>query len=78
MRRMFNFLLGAGIGALVGATIAVLLAPSSGDDLRAEVRARFGRFRNELREAASQRREELERQLQRMRLPQGEIPLKEE
>ena len=77
MRRMFNFLLGAGIGALVGATVAILLAPNSGEDLRAEVQARFSRFRDELQDAAKQRRDELEHQLERMRLPQEEIPLKE-
>ncbi len=77
MRRMFNFVMGAGIGALVGATLAVLLAPSSGEDLRSEVQARFIRFRDEINEAAKQRRAELERQLEAMRLPQEEISLEE-
>ena len=77
MRRVFNFVMGAGIGALVGATLAVLLAPSSGEDLRSEVQARFSRFRDEINEAAKQRRAELERQLEAMRLPQEEISLEE-
>ncbi len=77
MRRVFNFLLGAGIGALVGATLAVLLAPSSGEELRVEVRARFDRFRNEIQEAAAERRRELESQLERMRQPQKETAIEE-
>jgi len=77
MRRMVNFLMGAGIGALVGATLAVLLAPSSGEDLRSDVQARFSRFRDEISEAAKQRRAELESQLESMRLPQEETSLEE-
>ncbi len=72
MRRMLNFVMGAGIGALVGATLAVLLAPSSGEELREEVQARFSRFRDEVQEAAKDRRAEMEKQLARMRLPQEE------
>jgi len=77
MRRMINFVVGAGFGALVGATLAVLLAPSSGEDLRSDVQARFSRFRDEISEAAKQRRAELEGQLANMRLPQEETSLEE-
>ena len=77
MRRLISFLMGAAGGALVGATLAVLLAPSSGEDLRGELRSRANRFRNELQDAAQQRRSELERQLQALRQPHKEIPLEE-
>lgn len=77
MRRVFNFVLGAGLGALAGAALAILLAPSSGEELRGEMRDRFSRFRSEIEEAARERRSELERQLQGMRHPQAEIPLEE-
>lgn len=77
MRRFFSFVLGVAGGALVGATLAILMAPSSGEDLRTEMRSRFNRFGQELKDAAQQRRGELERQLAALRQPQGEIPLEE-
>jgi gas vesicle protein len=76
MRRLVSFLLGAVGGAIVGATIAILVAPESGQDLRSDLRNRISRFGDELKGAASQRRTELERQLQSFRQP-GEIPLEE-
>lgn len=76
MRRLVSFLLGAVGGALVGATIAILIAPESGQDLRSDLRNRISRFGDELKDAASQRRTELERQLQSFRQP-DEIPLEE-
>jgi gas vesicle protein len=75
MRRLIGFLVGIGTGALVGATVAILLTPASGKDLRSDLRSRMEGFRNELQEAAAQRRAELERQLEAMRNPHGEIPL---
>jgi gas vesicle protein len=76
MKRLLTFLLGAASGALVGASIAILMAPASGDDLRGELRDRFGRLRDEIQGAANERRAELERQLSSMR--QGnEIPLED-
>lgn len=77
MRRLFSFLLGTASGALVGATLAILLTPASGEDLRSELRNRVTNFRDELKEAAQQRRAELERQLDVLRHPGAEIPLEE-
>lgn len=77
MRQLFAFVLGAASGALIGASIAVLVAPSSGEDLRSGLRSRWGRLLDELDEAAGQRRDELERQLSAMRNPTREIPLEE-
>jgi gas vesicle protein len=77
MRRFLSFVLGAAGGALVGATLAVLLAPASGQDLRSEIRTRFQKFGDELQDAANQRRAELERQLDTLRNPTTEIPLEE-
>lgn len=78
MRRSMNFVLGAALGAVVGAAVAILMAPNSGDDLRGEIRDRFGRFGEELQEAAQERRAELERQLKTLRQPQSAgIPLEE-
>lgn len=69
MRQIFSFLLGTASGALVGATLAILLTPASGEDLRSELRDRVKRFRGELQDAADERRAELERQLEAMRHP---------
>ncbi len=69
MRRMFGFLIGIVVGALVGSTIALLLAPESGEGLRKEIRARGQDFLAEVRSAADARRIELTRQLESLRAP---------
>ncbi len=70
MNRALNFLLGATIGGIIGATMAVLLAPYSGEELRAEINIRTDRIRSEVSQAAADRRAELERQLSTLRSPQ--------
>jgi len=70
MNRTQNFLMGAFIGGFIGATIAILLAPSSGEEMRAEIGARTDRIRSEVAQAAADRRAELERQLAALRAPQ--------
>ncbi len=69
MRRLANFILGAMIGAFVGAATTILLTPSSGDDIRAEMRDRFSQIWGELQDAAQERRVEMEGQLAEMRKP---------
>lgn len=70
MNRALNFILGATIGGLIGATMAILLAPSSGEDLRAEINLRTNQIRTEVSQAAADRRAELERQLAALKAPQ--------
>jgi gas vesicle protein len=70
MNRALNFILGATIGGLIGATMAILLAPSSGEDLRAEINTRTNQIRSEVSQAAADRRAELERQLAALKAPQ--------
>jgi gas vesicle protein len=70
MNRALNFLLGATIGGIIGATMAILLAPYSGEELRAEINIRTDRIRSEVSQAAADRRAELERQLSTLRSPQ--------
>ena len=67
MRKAFGFLIGVFIGALVGSTIALLLAPGSGDELRAELRERGQNFVGEIRYAAGSRRIELKERLDTLR-----------
>ncbi len=69
MRRMLGFMMGVFVGSLVGSTIALLLAPASGENLRGELRVRGEGFFVEIRSAANARRAELERQLADLRAP---------
>ena len=69
MRRMFGFLIGILVGALVGSTIALLMAPESGENLRGQIRERGQGFLNEVRHAADSRRIELRGRLETLRSP---------
>jgi len=71
MRRIFGFFVGLFFGWLAGATIALLLAPSTGETLRDDIRARSTGFIDEVKSAAEQRRAELEEQLAAMRAPRA-------
>ena len=73
MRRMFGFLIGITVGGLVGSSIALLLAPEAGEDLRNELRARGQNFFNDVRHAADERRIELRQRLEVMRAPREEM-----
>jgi gas vesicle protein len=78
MRKFFGFLMGTVMGALVGATVALLLAPESGEELRESIRQRFEALRDELGEAATTRRIELEKQLSNLRQPKTtSVPLED-
>ncbi len=71
MRRMFGFLIGIVVGALVGSTVALLLAPESGEELRNAIRERGAGFLSEVRSAADNRRIELQNRLEALRAPRG-------
>ncbi len=69
MRKITSFLIGSLIGGLVGATAALLLAPDSGETLRAELKQRGQMLVDEIQQAAETRRLELRAQLEAMRQP---------
>ncbi|MCS6992765.1 MAG: YtxH domain-containing protein [Anaerolineales bacterium] len=69
MRSIFGFLIGVFVGWLVGSTLALLFAPTSGEKLRQELRARSNNFLTEIKSAAEARRQELEKQLAELRAP---------
>lgn len=71
MRRMFGFLIGILVGALVGSTVALLLAPESGEQLRGEIRERGAGFLADVRSAADSRRIELQNRLEELRAPRS-------
>ena len=69
MNKFFNFVAGATIGALVGAAIGLLVAPVSGEELQAQIKAQVEQIQLEVKTAASDRRSELEDQLTTLREP---------
>lgn len=71
MRRMFGFLIGIFVGALVGSTVALLMAPESGEELRGMLRERGNNFVSDVRSAADNRRIELQSRLESMRTPKA-------
>ena len=71
MRRFTNFLTGVIFGALVGAVTALLLAPSSGEDLRSRARERFDDLTDDVREAYNARVAQLEAELEALRSPRA-------
>jgi gas vesicle protein len=69
MRRMFGFMIGIMVGVLVGSTVALLLAPRSGERFRDELRTRGEGFLADIRRAAEARRAELTERLASLRAP---------
>jgi gas vesicle protein len=69
MRKAFNFMAGMMMGGVVGAVIAILLAPASGDDIRTQLQDRATRLKDEVKAVAEARRAELERELAALRAP---------
>jgi gas vesicle protein len=70
MRRFMSFMAGVLLGSITGAVVALLFAPSSGEDLRHQAEERYHTIESEVRSAAATRRAELERQLAELRKPQ--------
>jgi gas vesicle protein len=68
---MFGFLIGILVGALVGSTVALLLAPETGEKLRSEIRARGEGLVADVRHAAEARRIELTQHLETLRAPRS-------
>jgi gas vesicle protein len=69
MRGAVSFVVGAILGSLVGASLAILLAPMSGQELRNEINDRARSISEEVEMAAKARRAELEKQLEQLRNP---------
>ncbi len=70
MRRIFNFFIGAVVGGFVGATVALIFTPASGDEVRSQIIDRTQAFASDIRQAASTKRIELQERLETLRNPQ--------
>jgi gas vesicle protein len=71
MRRVFSFFIGATIGGVIGATMALLFAPASGAEMRTQINDRSQAFANEIRQAANTKRIELQERLEILRAPKA-------
>ena len=69
MRRVFDFFIGASLGGLVGAVLALLFAPAPGKVVRTEISNHVEAFANDIRQAASTKRIELQERLDTLRTP---------
>ena len=69
MNKIINFVAGAALGGLIGAATAILLAPVSGEELQAQIKAQVEQIQLEVKTAATERRTELEEQLASLRQP---------
>jgi gas vesicle protein len=69
MNKFINFIAGATLGAFVGSTVALLIAPLSGEELQAQIKEQVEQIQIDVKTAASDRRAELEEQLATLREP---------
>ncbi len=73
MTRIANFMIGLLLGGMVGSALALLLTPVSGESLRNQMRETVIEVQEEVRQAASARRAELEKQLAALRATQKDL-----
>ena len=73
MQRFIGFLAGLLSGALVGAAVALLFAPMSGDELRSEAQHRVEQTVADIRSAVDEERKRLETELEALK--RGEIKI---
>ena len=66
MRNLVRFLVGLVTGAVVGGVLALLFAPTSGEETRAKLEESYTHVRNEVKEAATAKAEALKTELARL------------
>ena len=67
MKRFASFLMGVVAGAISGSVAALLLAPASGRSLQDQLVESANRLNNEVKQAAVEKRLEMETELARLR-----------
>ncbi|MFA5874692.1 MAG: YtxH domain-containing protein [Anaerolineales bacterium] len=71
MRRAFSFFIGTLIGGIIGAAVALLFAPSAGEELRDQINDRAQGLAADIRHAANTKRIELQDRLETLRAPRA-------
>ena len=66
MKSFGSFLVGLLTGAVIGGGLALLFAPSSGEDTRARLQESYSHVRNEVKEAAVTKAQEMKSELARL------------
>ena len=69
MGRFMSFLAGFILGGLIGGGVALVLAPASGEEFREQIQARARQVQLEVKQAAAEKRAELEQQIEAYRTP---------
>lgn len=69
MRQALSFFVGIIVGGLVGASVGILFAPVSGENLRFQIQERSIQLKDDVKSVAEARRAELERELAALREP---------
>ncbi len=64
MRKFASFVFGSVMGAMFGAVVALLIAPSSGEELQARARKRVSTLRDEVQNAYDIRTAQLQAELE--------------
>ena len=66
MRKFLGFIVGAICGAAVGAVIAIIFTPSSGEELLRDLRGKWEEVMDEARKAQDETRKQLENEYGRI------------
>jgi gas vesicle protein len=69
MRKLWSYLIGAGLGIAAGMALVTLFAPVSGSELRHNVRQHYQQAVAAGRKAAADKRAELEKELAELAAP---------
>jgi len=72
MRKFFSFLFGCMLGAPVGAAVAIMLAPESGDAMRGQIQLQLDQIVEEGKRAAAVQRADLQSRLEDLK--KGQAP----
>ena len=72
MRKVFSFLFGCMLGVPVGAAVAIMLAPESGDAMRSQIQLQWDQVVEEGKRAAAVQRADLQSRLEDLK--KGQAP----
>lgn len=64
MKRFFRFIFGALVGAFIGSSIVILMAPESGEETRAALFSRINNLMKQIKQAAEERKAELLKEIE--------------